>query len=174
VELKRPPARYYQLNTNLPVYVIRTDGTNPEGYGLYQWSTTNARGDGFGLYRSNEETQAVRAFIDVEPIRREYERVSRLTPEQARAEYERRRGRRLEDSPRRGPTPTAAEVIRALDARGAWVSDDISVLTRVPPPALNPGTRERIRGYSTFTFIRNMRILTDYLKSAGQGRAGGI
>jgi len=167
VERKRPPARYYQLGTNLPVYVIRTDRANAEGYGLYKWSTTEARGDGFGLYRSNEETQPVRPFIEVEPIRREYERVSKLTPEQARAEYERGRGRRRrEDSPRQGPAPGVAEVIKSLDARGAWVSE-VWVLTRVPPPAMNPGTRERIRGYSTSTFIRNMRVLTDHVRSAG-------
>jgi PelA/Pel-15E family pectate lyase len=166
VEFKRPPARYYQPGTNLPVYVIRTDKTNAEGYGLYRWSTTEARGDGFGLYRSGEETQAIRPFIDVESIRREYERVSKLTREQARAEYEQRRGRRREDSPRQGPSASASEVVKALDARGAWVSD-VMVLTRVPPPAMNPGTRERIRGYSTFTFVRNMRVLTDYVR---QGR----
>lgn len=163
VEHKRPPARYYQLNTNLPVYVLRTDATNAEGYGLYRWSTTDARGDGFGLYRSDEGTQPVRPFIEVEPIRREYERVSKLTPAQARAEYERRRDMRREDSPRQAPAASAAEVIRSLDARGAWVSD-ISVLTRVPPPAMNPGTRERIRGYSTSTFVRNMRILTEHVR----------
>lgn len=168
VELKRPPARYYQLGTNLPVYVIRTEKTNPEGYGLYLWSTTEARGDGLGLYRSNDEAQAIRPFIEVEPLRREYERVSKLTREQARAEYEqRRRGVRRGDSPRQGgpQSPSAADVIKALDGRGAWVTD-ISVLTRVPPPAMNPSTRERMRGYSTGVFIRNMRVLTEYVRSA--------
>ena len=165
MEFKRPPARYYQLNTNLPVYVIQTDKTTPEGYGLYKWSTTDARGDGLGLYRSNVETQPIRPFIEVEPIKREFERVSKLTREQARAEYEQGRGRRRGDLQRQGTNASAAEVIKALDARGAWVSD-ISVLTRVAPPAMNPGSRERMRGYSTFTFTRNMRILTDYIKSA--------
>jgi PelA/Pel-15E family pectate lyase len=167
VEQKRPPARYYQLGTNLPVYVLRTEKTTPEGYGLYLWSTTESRGDGLGLYRSDEGAQAIRPFIEVEPIRREYERVSKLTREQARAEYEQRRrvGRRG-DSPRQGPpSPTAADVIRALDARGAWVTD-ISVLTRVPPPAMNPATRDRLRGYSTGVFIRNMRVLAEHFKSA--------
>ncbi|HEX8502036.1 MAG TPA: pectate lyase [Pyrinomonadaceae bacterium] len=166
VELKRPPARYYQLGTNLPVYVIRTEKTNPEGYGLYLWSTTEARGDGFGLYRAGEEAQAVRAFIEVEPMRREYERVSKLTREQARAEYEqRRRVRESGEQPRRGPSPDVAGIIKSLDGRGAWVTD-ISVLTRVAPPAMNPGTRERLRGYSTGVFVRNMRALTDYVRPA--------
>jgi hypothetical protein len=113
-----------------------------------------------------EATQVIRPFIEVEPIRREYERISRLTREQARAEYEqRRRGGRRGDSPRQGPSsPTAADVIKALDARGAWVTD-ISVLTRVAPPAMNPATREPLRGYSTGVFIRNMRVLTDYVRS---------
>lgn len=170
VELKRPPARYYQLGTNLPVYVQRTDKTNAEGYGLYRLSTTDARGDGFGLYRSTEETRPVKAFIDVESVSREYERVSKLTREQARAEYlrrreiEQRRGGRRDDAPRQGPS--AAEIVKSLDARGAWVSD-LSVLTRVPPPALNPSTRERIRGYSTGTFVRYIRVLTHYVRAEG-------
>ena len=166
VEQKRPPARYYQLGSNLPVYVTRTERTNPEGYGLYLWSTTEARGDGYGLYRASEEAQAVRAFIEVEPIRREYERVSKLTRDEARAEYEqsRRAGRRVEQ-PRQGPPVNVADVIRSLDARGAWVTE-VSVLTRVPPPAMNPGTRERIRGYSTGVFVRNMRVLTEHVRQA--------
>lgn len=166
VEQKRPPARYYQPGSNLPVYVVRAEGTSPEGYGLYRWSTTEARGDGFGLYRASEEALAVRPFIEVEPIRREYERVSRLTREQARAEYEgRRRAGRRGGQPRQGPPADVAEVIGSLDARGAWVTD-VSVLTRVPPPALNPGTRERIRGYSTGVFVRNMRALTEHVRRA--------
>lgn len=38
---------------------------------------------------------------------------------------------------------------------------------------MNPGTRERIRGYSTFTFIRNMPALTDYVRSLARAQAGG-
>ena len=166
VELKRPPARYYQSGTNLPVYVIRTDKADAEGYGLYLWSTTEARGDGFGLYRSNEEAQAIRAFVQIEPIRREYERVLKLTREEARAEYDRRRASRRGEITRLGVSPAAAaDIVKALDGRGAWVTD-ISVLTRVAPPALNPGTRERTRGYSTGVFVRNMRALTEYVRSA--------
>jgi len=166
VNHKRPPARYYQPGTNLPVYVLRTDKTNAEGYGLYQWSTTDARGDGFGLYRTAEETQAVRPFIAVEPLRKEYERISQLTREQARAEYERQRGEGRRQ-PQRAPQPSAAEVVKALDARGAWVTDGIMVLTRVPPPAMNPGTREPIRGYSTGVFIRNLGVLTEHVRNKG-------
>lgn len=163
LELKRPVARYYQLGTNLPVYNLRTDKTNAEGYGLYRWSTTDALGDGLGLYRTTVQEPQIRPAIDVAPIKNEYERVSKLTPEAARAEYE---GRAAKKRP--GPGASAAsvaEIVKALDNRGAWVTSDIQVLTRLPPPAMNPGTREPMRGISTAVFVRNLRTLTNYLQA---------
>lgn len=164
LEHKRPAARYYQLGTNLPLYVLRTDKTNAEGYGLYRWSTTDARGDGLGLYRTTVEEPQIKRVVNVEPIRKEYDRVSKLTPEQARAEYEQRSGRERSNFTSRGSSPSVAEIIKALDSRGAWVSNDVMVLTRVPPPEMNSGIREPIRGIATATFIRNLRILTNYLQ----------
>ena len=40
VELKRPPARYWEPGSNLPIYVLRTDRKTAEGYGITQWITT--------------------------------------------------------------------------------------------------------------------------------------
>lgn len=71
VEFKRPPARYYELGTNLPIYNLQTDKANAEGYGLYRWTNTDAQGDGFGLYRSRVDPPQIRAVVDVAPIRRE-------------------------------------------------------------------------------------------------------
>lgn len=165
LEFKRPVGRYYQLGTNLPVYVIRTDKTNADGYGLYQWSTTNARGDGLGLYRTTVEEPQIKPALDVAPIRKEYERISKLTPEEARTEYERRAGNRRPNSTPRAPAAASvAEIIKTLDDRGAWISNDIQVLTRVVPPAMNPGTREPMRGFSTAVFIKNLRILTNHIQ----------
>lgn len=168
LELKRAPARYYQLGTNLPVYVLRTDKTNAEGYGLYRWSTTEARGDGYGLYRWNQDEPQLRPVVDVAPLRKEYERLAALSPAQARAEYDGRHGGWFtprEDEPPAGRTVSVAEIIKAMDSRGAWVRDDVRVLT-VVPQGMNPGTAETIRGISTGTFVRNLRILTDYVRTA--------
>jgi hypothetical protein len=91
IELKRAPARYYELGTNLPIYNLRTDKTNAEGYGLYRWSTTDAQGDGLGLYRFSADEPSIRPVVDVGPLRQRYEEVAALSPQQARARYQNRR-----------------------------------------------------------------------------------
>ena len=168
LELKRPPGRYYQLGTNLPIYVLRTDKTNAEGYGLYRWSTTEARGDGYGLYRWNEAEPQVRPVVDVESIRKEYERIAALSPAQARAEYAKRSG--SWDTPREPPEASnisVGDILKNMDSRGAWVRNDVRVLAVVPQSqGINPGTFVTIRGISTATFVRNLHILTDYARAA--------
>ena len=164
LEHRRPPARYYQLGTNLPVYVLRTERTNAEGYGLYRWSHTEAQGDGEGLYRA--PGPQVRPVVEVAPLRKEYERIAALTPEQARAEYERRPDPRAEPRDPGFRPPTVAELLKTLDGRGAWVRDDVRVLVVTPGEHINPGTFELIRGISTGTFIRNLRILTEHVRTA--------
>jgi PelA/Pel-15E family pectate lyase len=152
---KWPAARYYQPGTNLPVYVTQTRETNAEGYGLYTWSTTPPAGGD------------VRQAVDVAPLRAEFERVSKLTPEQARSEYEKRFGQdiRRPDPPaefeRRIQAPVE-RIVGALDARGAWVEDGIRVLIpNYKGEELEP--RETIRGISTHTYIRNMRRLIAFV-----------
>jgi len=164
VEFKRPPARYYEFGTNLPIYNLRTDKTNAEGYGLYRWSNTDAEGDGFGLYRFNADQPQVRPVVDVIPLRREYERIAAQTKQEARAEYEKRHSRwNAEAVNRAGRTTSIEDIIKALDNRGAWLGN-CRVLTVVPrSEGINPGTFEIIRGYSTSTFVRNMRALIDYV-----------
>jgi PelA/Pel-15E family pectate lyase len=167
VELKRPPARYYELGTNLPIYNLKTDKTNAEGYGLYRWSSTDAQGDGEGLYRFGAGPPQIRPVVNVEPLRREYERMIALSAEQARAEYqERHRGwdTPREDRPGRGAS--VAQIISAMDSRGAWLGD-VRVLTVIPrAQGINPGTFEMIRGYSTATFVRNMEALIHFSRTA--------
>jgi hypothetical protein len=72
---------------------------------------------------------------------------------------------------RRSQTPSAAQVtdvIKALDARGAWVTDDVRVHPIIES-GMNPGTTAPIRGISTGVFVRNLRVLSAYL--AGQATA---
>lgn len=169
VELKRPPARYYQLGTNLPVYNLKTDKTNAEGYGLYRWSNTDAQGDGEGLYRFGAGPPQIRPVVNVDPIRKDYERIAALSPDQARAAYQKRPGGwdRAGDSNRRGGNLSVADVIKAMDSRGAWIRDDVRVLTVIPrSQGINPGTFEMIRGYSTGVFVRNLRRLIEYTRAA--------
>jgi hypothetical protein len=169
LEFKRPPARYYQPGSNLPIYNLRTDKTNDAGYGLYRWSTTDAQGDGFGLYRFSVDEPTIRPVVDVAPIRNEYEQIAALSPEQARARHQ--TSSAGWDAPREGPRAgrhnSVAEIIRAMDSRGAWLRDDVRVLTVIPRrQGINPGTFETIRGYSTNVFVRNLRALIEYCRGA--------
>lgn len=167
LEMKRPPARYYELGTNLPIYVLRTDKVNAEGYGLYRWSNTEAQGDGFGLYRWNESEPRIRPVVDVAPLRKEYERIAALTPAQARSEYKQRPdgwAARREGGPPGFRPPSIGDLLKALDGRGAWAGE-VRVLTVLPEGGMNPGTFEMIRGISTGTFVRNLRTLTEYVRT---------
>jgi hypothetical protein len=159
IELKRPPARYWEPGTNLPVYVLRTNRRWPDGYGLVQW-TTSTPPPGAMCWSGPCET-AIRPLVDVAPIRAEYEEVRALTSAEARRTYAARFSRQ---APRR--PATIAEVdgaIASMDARGAWVTDNIMVLPIVE--GMNPGDRVAIRGIATATFVRNLGALTEYVRA---------
>jgi PelA/Pel-15E family pectate lyase len=170
VEFKRPPARYYEFGTNLPIYNLRTDKTNAEGYGLYRWSNTDAQGDGEGLYRFGSGQSENRPVVDVLPIRKRYEWIVGLSREQARVEYQKRSGggdRPEQTNRRQFGNTSVADVIAAMDNRGGWVRDDVRVLKVSPnSQGINPGTFETIRGYSTATFVRNLTRLIASAKVA--------
>lgn len=153
-EHKRPPARYWEPGTNLPVYNIRTGAFNAEGYGLYKWTSVPEPG------------MEVRPALDVTPIRREYERVAAFRTADERAafvrEYFARGGRR--------PAAAAADVdaiIKGLDARGAWVTDGIRV-HRLIESGMNTDQQVPVRGISSFVFARNLGILATYARSLNE------
>lgn len=152
MELKRPPMRYWQPGTNLPVYNIRTGAFNEEGYGLYKWTTVP------------EPTMAVRPAVDVTPIRQEYEKVAALATPEARAAYV---SAYLDPARTAPPAADVAAVIRGLDTRGAWVTDDVRV--HLPEgPGKHSGDNKPMRGISTGVFVRNLRALTAYLEGLGR------
>lgn len=148
VELRRPPARYWQPGTNRPVYNVRTGAFNAEGYGLYTWTTDPPPG------------MEVRPAIDVTPVRAEYERVAAMKTPEARKAYV-----QAYFAPQR-PTPTAAQVadiLKALDARGAWVTDGLRVHRIVDPGVMNSDEQVPVRGVSTGVFVRNLGTLTAWV-----------
>ncbi len=151
IGFKRPPSRYWQPGTNLPVYVVRRDAHNADGYGLYDWTTTPPPG------------MPVKPAVDVAPIRAEYERVAALATTRARAEYFDAHF----DGARR-PAPAASQVeavITGLDARGAWVTDGIMVHA-ITTSGKNTGSQVPVRGISTAVFVRNLSTLIDALAAS--------
>ncbi len=161
-EFKRPPARYYELGTNLPVYVIQTNKTNEIGYGLYDWSNKVSSDSKLGT-TGNPSSLNIRQVVNLEPIRREYERIKSLDSKTARAEYEKELGWNG-DSPR-PDTPNVANPIKAMDSRGAWVTDcRVLKLDAKEKNGMNSGDFEIIKGYSTGVFVRNLSAMTAFIK----------
>lgn len=154
-ELGRPPARYYEPDTNHPIYVVGTDARTPEGYGVQQWQKTPPSG------------REVGEVVDLAPIRRQYDEVAALATGEARAAYFARHfGRRAVLT---APAPEdVRRVVSALDGRGAWVTDDVMVHEVVDDDRMRPGSQVPIRGISTAVFVRNLRLLTAYVRASAR------
>jgi PelA/Pel-15E family pectate lyase len=148
---KYPTPRYWEPGTNKPLYVVRTQELTSEGYGKYIWTTdpAKARCDGKPCKVDGKP------IVDVAPLRKQYAALVALSTPKARAarlaEWKGRRSR----APREGET--VADVIAALDARGAWVTDG-NVVPRPNAPS-EAEERETVRGISTRTFASRMEAL---------------
>lgn len=141
-------ARVYELGTNKPVY------THREGTGI----------DNGRYYQDHEFGNFICHYgqittIDTESIKKEYNRICSLTPEQARAEYEyeKHAGKTLPET----DTVEIETIMKSLDKRGAWVTD-----VRISNYS-NPCTGNRIgttiRGIETRVYISNMKKLLAYV-----------
>jgi PelA/Pel-15E family pectate lyase len=156
-EQKYPVPRYWEPGTNKPLYVVRTDEVTAAGYGKYIWTTDPAktRCDG-GPCKGDGKP-----VIDVAALRAEQARMAGLTTPEARAA---RLAQMHARRPRGGaPGMDAAAIIRALDARGAWVTDGNEV--QVANAASESAARETVRGISTRVFVDRMEAL---IAEAGQ------
>lgn len=144
---KYPVPRYWEPGTNDPVYVVRTDQVTPEGHGKYLWTTdpAKARCDG-GPCKGDGKP-----LIDVAALRAEHARIAGLTTGEARA------ARLAQIRARRNRGGDAADAIRSLDARGAWITDDNVVQVANAPS--DEKAREKVRGVNTRVFAERMDAL---------------
>jgi len=150
-EKKYPRPRYWEPGTNQPIYVVRTDELTPEGYGIFLWTSDPAKtrcgdrtceGDG-------------KPFVDTAYFRDEYQRIAASTSVEARADY---LAKMLASASRRSHSDeTVAEIISALDSRGAWVTDGNVV--NQPNATSDEELHPSIRGISTRTFAERMSTL---------------
>lgn len=97
--------------------------------------------------------------VNIPAIRKEYERVSALTPEQAMAEYKRQKETRR-PAPAVSPE-TVNGLIASMDDKGAWITD-----IRIPnyQDTINGAVRVT-KGISTSVFVRNMQTLMNFVLS---------
>lgn len=154
-EKRYPTPRYWEPGTNRPLYVVPLDERTAEGHGKYKWVTDPAQ------TRCGHEPcrWSGKPIVDVQQLRAEHEAIAALTPQQ-RAErlvsmkaLEAQRRTRGEDD--------AAGAIRALDARGAWVTD-VTVPQLQAPSETDP--RIAVRGISTNVFVARMNTLISALR----------
>jgi len=152
---KYPTPRYFEPGTNKPLYVVRTHELNSEGYGKYIWTTdpaktrcgeTPCKGDG-------------KPIVDVAAVRAEYAALAALVTPEARAarltELKLRARPRGDDS--------VADIIKTMDARGAWVTDGNTIhLMNAASEAQEVATT---RGISTRIFVNHMEALVAALRS---------
>lgn len=141
-------ATFVELDTNRPLYPHREGKTIDEGRYWIDYEPVNLL-PGYGLF----------TVINVDALRREYERVAALTPAESRAEYVRQRAPQAPSAP--NPAPVQA-VLDALDDQGRWVEEltipDYDNYIENPPRTFT--------GISTRTFSTNMATLTAYLAAA--------
>jgi PelA/Pel-15E family pectate lyase len=140
-------ATFYEPGTNRPLYAHR-EGTSIEN-GRYFIDYT------FGILKHYGLTLTV----NIAAIKKEYDRVNALSPDQAMAEYRARKSATL-----RIPmiqSETVRKLIDSLDARGAWVTD-ISIPNY--QDTINGAVRIT-KGIDTATFIRNMNTFLNYLRN---------
>jgi PelA/Pel-15E family pectate lyase len=151
-----PTPRYWEPGSNRPLYVVRTDVRTPEGYGAYKWVTdpSQARCD------NKPCTADGKLIVNVAALRAEYKAIAALTaPKDREAELATLQARKT----RKPAADEVAKIIASMDARGAWVSDDLVVLQT---PKANTLSDERIhvRGISTSQFVSHMSRLIAFLR----------
>ena len=159
---KYPTPRYWEPGTNKPLYVVRTHELTPEGYGKYIWTTDPAKA------RCDDAPCKAdgKAIVEVAPMRAEYSALMALKTPQARA------SRLAELRARRSRLPRGkenlADIVAAMDARGAWVTD--GNVMPVPNAPSESAERETVRGISTRVFVNRMEALIATLREgAGAG-----
>ena len=134
--------RYYEPGTNKPIYIYR-EGTSIENGRHYEsFKPTVPGGD---------------QNIDIDALRKEYERVNALSPDEAQAEYDRIKNTAKKRS--RVDAGRIKTVISSLNGSGAWVTD-VNIRNYRDPS--RPVTV--IRGISTRNYINNMRALLSILE----------
>ena len=157
---KYPRPRYWQPETNRPVYVVRTDEVTPEGYGKYIWTTDPAKAlcDGEPCKGDGEP------FVDAAYFREQYNMISAFTSAEERGKY---LAKMLASQARRPrSSESVTDIIAAMDSRGAWVTQGNRV--NKPNAAADEDAHETVRGISTNTFADNMSALIAALQIASR------
>ena len=96
--------------------------------------------------------------VEIEPLKKESDRVNALSPQQAMEEYRARKNR--PKSVPAGNSSAVESIIKSMDNRGAWV-EEISI-PDYKDTVNNP--RRTLQGMNTATYIRNMRTMIKFIQ----------
>jgi PelA/Pel-15E family pectate lyase len=152
-----PIPRYWEPGTNKPIYVVGTGEKYPDGYGIQKWTNTPE-----GRALNNPRATAEKPVVDVAALRKEFDEISALATKPARDAYLAGRSA-ARAMPRPADAAAVDAAVASLDARGAWVTDNVSVHKPVKEGFMS-GDREDVRAIATPTFVRNMSLLIDYVR----------
>jgi len=157
-------ARYYEVGTNLPLYMHNSDDVTEEGYGIHLYdhdSTDN-------IYESEKKWWNPGKFtiIDIKDLKSEYKRLEAHSPEEAVAEYRAKKDIKSQNT--RVDPKVVEKLMKSMDERGVWV-EEIEVFLKDTtmngvPAYSGPWANNTIQGISIFSFVRNMNIFMDYLE----------
>jgi len=140
-------ASFYEIGTNKPLYAHREGTSIEKGRYWVDYEQVNLL-DHYGMITK----------FDLQTIRKEFERVRSLTPEQAKAEYD--ASKKREAAGWQVERNEIQKIISSRDERGAWVED-----LRIPHyPDVSGNPRRVVKGMSTRTYISNMEKLIGFLK----------
>ncbi|MFC1528716.1 pectate lyase [Candidatus Latescibacterota bacterium] len=141
-------ATFYELGTNKPLYAHR-EGTSIEtGRYWIDYEPKNFPGH-YGM----------QGRIDIEAIKKEYERANNQTPDEAVQESNLKKSLPKPDS--KVDPETVKKIIDTADKRGIWV-EEISI-PNYKDLVNNP--QRKLPGITTRTYIRNMQTMINYLKN---------
>jgi len=155
---------FYEMETNRPIYIKQTGSTAHD----VSFSVTY---DEEGCY-----PYAHRVTIDVDRLRREHARLSAMTPDSARAEYDAGKakaplpddikGGHLAVALNRNPqTPEGiSAIVGGLDERGGW-REEVSQLHPFQPFTEPP---QKMEAYVVGGYIARMYRLVEYLNAGGR------
>jgi PelA/Pel-15E family pectate lyase len=144
-------ATFYELGTNKPLYAHREGTSRETGRYWIDYEPTNFPGH-YGMQRG----------VNVDAVKKKFERVSALSSEEAMAEYT--TGRAAEK-----PLPTVdsdeiAKIITSTDNRGAWITE-ITIPDYID---LVNNPRKTFDGISTREFLRNIHSLIDFMEVSAE------
>ena len=152
-------AAFYEIGSNRPLYAHRKKSLaelDPNDPGHGYWVDSE-----FGNFPGHYGMTAV---VDIPALRREFERVRSLNPARALEEY-RKTGEEKSDTPGKADSDAVARIIRTMDERGTWITD----LTIPYYPDFKDRAKTRIiRGFTTSTYIENVKTLLAYIGSGAQ------